>query len=44
MAITSKDVGLSILTGVLITFVSLAITAAAKAGRKEPEKEASHGK
>lgn len=38
MAITSKDVGISILTGLLITFVSLVVTAAAKAGRKEPQR------
>lgn len=35
MAITSRDVGISIFTGLLITFVSLAITAAAKAGREQ---------
>lgn len=43
MAITSKDVGLSILTGVLISLVSLAVTAAAKSERKEPGKEVRYG-
>jgi hypothetical protein len=43
MAITSRDVGISILTGVLISLVSLVVTAAAKSGRKEPAKEVHDG-
>ena len=43
MAITSKDVGTSILTGVMVSLVSLLVKAIAKAGGGEPEKEASYG-